>query len=175
MLLARMVHGVGIWQTVYCLSAISLWGVFGANTIILLAGLKNIPQHPYEAVELDGGGALAKFRNVTLPIISPTLFYTLTLGVIAAVKTLLGLMALQAVADMPEAALYLRYTATDQAAGWHVIEAESGNEIAGKPIYGRRDWMGDANRGRRRPRRRWKPAQRPLTSRSTRTPARHSP
>jgi multiple sugar transport system permease protein len=65
----------------------SLWGVFGANTVILLAGLKNIPQHLYEAVELDGGGALAKFRHVTLPMVSPTLFYTLVLGIIAAVKT----------------------------------------------------------------------------------------
>lgn len=65
----------------------SLWGVFGANTVILLAGLKNIPTHLYEAVALDGGGAWAKFMNVTIPMISPTLFYTLVLGVIAAVKT----------------------------------------------------------------------------------------
>ena len=65
----------------------SLWGVFGANTVILLAGLKNIPQHLYEAVALDGGGAWAKFWNVTIPMVSPTLFYTLVLGVIAAVKT----------------------------------------------------------------------------------------
>jgi multiple sugar transport system permease protein len=65
----------------------SLWGVFGANTVILLAGLKNIPMHLYEAVALDGGGAWAKFRHVTIPMLSPTLFYTLVLGVIAAVKT----------------------------------------------------------------------------------------
>ena len=65
----------------------SLWGVFGSNTVILLAGLKNIPIHLYEAVELDGGGNWAKFRNVTLPMLSPTLFYTVVLGVIAAVKT----------------------------------------------------------------------------------------
>lgn len=65
----------------------SLWGVFGANTVILLAGLKNIPKHLYEAVEIDGGGAWAKFRNVTVPMVSPTLFYTLVLGVIAAIKT----------------------------------------------------------------------------------------
>lgn len=65
----------------------SLWGVFGSNTLILLAGLKNIPVQLYEAVELDGGGAWAKFRYVTLSMLSPTLFYTLVLGVIAAVKT----------------------------------------------------------------------------------------
>ena len=66
----------------------SVWGAFGANTVILLAGLKNIPKHLYEAAELDGAGAWAKFRNVTLPMVSPSLFYTLVLGVIAAVKIL---------------------------------------------------------------------------------------
>jgi multiple sugar transport system permease protein len=70
----------------------SLWGAFGANTVILLAGLKNIPSHLYEAVDIDGGGVWAKFRHVTLPMVSPSLFYTLVLGVIAAVKILdLGL------------------------------------------------------------------------------------
>jgi multiple sugar transport system permease protein len=65
----------------------SLWGVFGANAVILLAGLKNIPTHLYEAVDIDGGNGWTKFRHVTLPMVSPTLFYTLILGIIAAVKT----------------------------------------------------------------------------------------
>jgi multiple sugar transport system permease protein len=66
----------------------SVWGAFGANTVILLAGLKNIPKHLYEAADIDGAGAWAKFWNVTLPMVSPSLFYTLVLGVIAAVKIL---------------------------------------------------------------------------------------
>jgi multiple sugar transport system permease protein len=65
----------------------SLWGVFGSNAVILLAGLKNIPAHLYEAVDIDGGSSWTKFRHVTLPMVSPTLFYTLILGIIAAVKT----------------------------------------------------------------------------------------
>jgi multiple sugar transport system permease protein len=65
----------------------SLWGVFGSNAVILLAGLKNIPVHLYEAVDIDGGNTWTKFRHVTLPMVSPTLFYTLILGIIAAVKT----------------------------------------------------------------------------------------
>lgn len=65
----------------------SLWGVFGANAVILLAGIKNIPAHLYESAELDGAGAWARFWNVTIPMLSPTLFYTLVLGIIAAVKT----------------------------------------------------------------------------------------
>jgi multiple sugar transport system permease protein len=65
----------------------SLWGVFGANAVILLAGIKNIPAHLYESAELDGAGVWARFWNVTIPMLSPTLFYTLVLGIIAAVKT----------------------------------------------------------------------------------------
>jgi|FLYN01.1.fsa_nt_gi multiple sugar transport system permease protein len=65
---------------------VSLWGVFGANSVILLAGLKGIPKELYEAAEIDGGGEWAKFRHVTLPMLSPALFYNLVVGAIAAVK-----------------------------------------------------------------------------------------
>jgi multiple sugar transport system permease protein len=65
----------------------SLWGVFGSNAVILLAGIKNIPVQLYESAELDGAGNWAKFWNVTVPMLSSTLFYTLILGIIAAVKT----------------------------------------------------------------------------------------
>ncbi|HOG45430.1 MAG TPA: sugar ABC transporter permease [Anaerolineae bacterium] len=64
----------------------SLWGVFGANTVILLAGIKNIPRHLYEAAEIDGAGRWAQFLHVTLPMLSPTLFYTLVVGIIAAMQ-----------------------------------------------------------------------------------------
>ena len=62
------------------------WGVFGTNSIILLAGLKNIPRQLYEVAELDGAGTWGKFWNVTLPMLSSTLFYNLVTGVIAALK-----------------------------------------------------------------------------------------
>ncbi len=65
---------------------ISLWGVFGANSVILLAGLKGIPQELYEAASIDGGGAWAKFRYVTIPMLSPSLFYNLVTSTIAAVQ-----------------------------------------------------------------------------------------
>jgi multiple sugar transport system permease protein len=63
-----------------------MWGVFGANTVILLAGLKNIPKHLYEAAELDGANAWRKFRNVTLPMLSSTMFYNLITGIIASLQ-----------------------------------------------------------------------------------------
>ncbi|MDI9636027.1 sugar ABC transporter permease [Geitlerinema splendidum] len=65
---------------------ISLWGVFGANSVILLAGLKGIPKELYEAVDIDGGGEWAKFRNVTIPMLSPALFYNLVTSMIGALQ-----------------------------------------------------------------------------------------
>jgi multiple sugar transport system permease protein len=65
---------------------VSLWGAFGANSVILLAGLKGIPKELYEAAEIDGAGEWAKFRNVTIPMLSPALFYNLVTSVIAALQ-----------------------------------------------------------------------------------------
>ncbi len=65
---------------------VSLWGAFGANSVILLAGLKGIPKELYEAAEIDGAGEWAKFRNVTVPMLSPALFYNLVTSVIAALQ-----------------------------------------------------------------------------------------
>ncbi len=65
---------------------LSLWGAFGANSVILLAGLKGIPKDLYEAAEIDGAGEWAKFRNVTIPMLSPALFYNLVVSVIAALQ-----------------------------------------------------------------------------------------
>jgi multiple sugar transport system permease protein len=62
------------------------WGVFGANSVILLAGLKNIPKHLYEAADIDGAGNIQKFFFVTLPMLSSTLFYTLVTGVIGSLN-----------------------------------------------------------------------------------------
>jgi multiple sugar transport system permease protein len=64
----------------------SMWGVFGANSVILLAGLKGIPMELYEAAAIDGASAWGKFRNVTLPMLSPALFYNLVVGTIGAIQ-----------------------------------------------------------------------------------------
>jgi multiple sugar transport system permease protein len=56
---------------------------FGAGQValIFLAGLKGIPQHLYEAAMLDGAGAWSRFRNVTLPLMTPIILYDLILGI----------------------------------------------------------------------------------------------
>jgi multiple sugar transport system permease protein len=63
----------------------SLWGAFGANSVIILAGLKGVPKELYEAADIDGAGEWTKFRYVTIPMLSPTLFYNLVTGTIAAI------------------------------------------------------------------------------------------
>lgn len=64
-----------------------LWGVFGANTVILLAGLKNIPKDLYDAAKIDGAGRVSAYKNVTIPMLSGTLFYVLIMGIIGSLQT----------------------------------------------------------------------------------------
>jgi multiple sugar transport system permease protein len=61
----------------------SAWTVGGAM-VIFLAGLTNVPKVLYEAAEIDGAGRWAKFRNVTLPMLTPTILFNLVMGLIGA-------------------------------------------------------------------------------------------
>ncbi|ELS51839.1 carbohydrate ABC transporter permease [Streptomyces viridochromogenes] len=63
---------------IYALVALSIWQ-FGAPMVIFLAGLKQVPQELYEAAEVDGAGPLRRFWNITLPMISPVLFFNVLL------------------------------------------------------------------------------------------------
>lgn len=63
------------------LNLIGLWGV-GNAMLIMLAGLQGVPTELYEAARVDGANAVHSFIHVTLPMISPVLFYQLTLNVI---------------------------------------------------------------------------------------------
>jgi multiple sugar transport system permease protein len=64
----------------------SLWQGAGASMVIYLAGLQSVPQHLYEAAEIDGAGPWGKFWNVTVPMMSPVLFYNLIVGFIASIQ-----------------------------------------------------------------------------------------
>lgn len=63
------------------LALMSLWTI-GGTVVIFLAGLQNVPKELYEAVEVDGGGWFAKLRAVTLPMVSPTIFFNLIMSFI---------------------------------------------------------------------------------------------
>jgi len=58
-----------------------LWGV-GDTMIIFLAGMLDVPQQLYEAADIEGASGWQKFRYVTLPMISPVIFFSLVIGVI---------------------------------------------------------------------------------------------
>jgi len=62
---------------------ITLWGGIGTPLIIFLAGLQSVPDSLYEAASIDGAGPLARFRNITLPMLSPIIFFNLIIGIIA--------------------------------------------------------------------------------------------
>jgi multiple sugar transport system permease protein len=63
------------------LMLLAIWQ-FGAPMVIFLAGLKQVPTELYEAASVDGAGAWRKFRNITLPMLSPVIFFNLVLETI---------------------------------------------------------------------------------------------
>lgn len=65
---------------------ISLWGV-GGSAVIYLAGLQNIPQVFYEAATVDGANRWQAFFGITLPMLSPTIFFQVVLGLIGVFQT----------------------------------------------------------------------------------------
>src|SRR3954452_13460067 len=60
---------------------VGIWGIGGA-VIINLAGLQNVPTELYDAAKIDGAGSWSQMRHVTLPLMSPVIFYSLTLGLV---------------------------------------------------------------------------------------------
>lgn len=67
------------------LALMSLWGV-GNTVIIYLAGLQDVPRELYEAAELDGAGVIGKLIHVTLPAISPVIFFNLIIAIIGTMQ-----------------------------------------------------------------------------------------
>lgn len=63
-----------------------VWSFFGFNTVIFLAGLGSIPQETYEAAQIDGATKWAQFRHITLPLLSPTLYFLTLYSVIGTFK-----------------------------------------------------------------------------------------
>jgi multiple sugar transport system permease protein len=66
------------WAT-FAIVITTVWATSGFNLVLFLAGLQNIPEHLYDAAKVDGAGAWALFRHITLPGLRPTtLFVTVT-------------------------------------------------------------------------------------------------
>jgi multiple sugar transport system permease protein len=67
----------------WSLVLMSVWGV-GGSMVIYLAGLQDIPVHLYEAATIDGASAYQKARRITLPLLTPVIFFNLVMGIIGA-------------------------------------------------------------------------------------------
>ncbi|UUZ94731.1 ABC transporter permease subunit [Paenibacillus sp. P25] len=65
----------------YSIVALSVWQ-FGSSMIIFLAGLKQIPQDFYEAAQVDGAGKIKQFFHITLPLLTPVIFFNLVIQLI---------------------------------------------------------------------------------------------
>ena len=65
---------------------VNIWKTFGFNLVIFLAGLQNIPRHFYEAAEIDGANYGQKFWNITIPLLTPTIFFALVIEMLHAVQ-----------------------------------------------------------------------------------------
>lgn len=88
------------------------WQQLGLNAILLLAGLQSIPEDLIEAARLDGASPWKIFSRITLPLLSPTLFFTLIVGVIGAMTTFgpIDLLTRGGPASATQVAVYRIYT-----------------------------------------------------------------
>lgn len=71
---------------IYSIAVIGIWGVIGYNMVLFLAGLQEVPRDYYEAAALDGASGVAQFLHITVPLISPTIFFVLVTRVINAMQ-----------------------------------------------------------------------------------------
>lgn len=65
------------------IAVVTIWSSLGLNVVIFMAGLQTIPPQIFEAARIDGAGAVQVFRRVTLPLLSPTIFFSTVVAVIS--------------------------------------------------------------------------------------------
>lgn len=69
------------WLAISMVVAAGIWNNLGYNVVFLLAGLQNVPAELLEAAEVDGAGGLRKLLRITLPLLSPTLFFLIVMNI----------------------------------------------------------------------------------------------
>jgi multiple sugar transport system permease protein len=70
----------------YAIVAVGIWSSIGYNLVIFLAGMQAIPREFYEAASLDGAGPVAQFFRVTVPLLSPSVFFVSIVSVIGSLQ-----------------------------------------------------------------------------------------
>lgn len=71
---------------IYAIGIVSVWSSIGYNMVILLAGMQTIPREYYEAAEIDGAGGIRQFFSITIPMLTPSIFFVCVITVINALQ-----------------------------------------------------------------------------------------
>jgi sn-glycerol 3-phosphate transport system permease protein len=74
-------------SALWAISLITIWSTLGFNFIVLLSGLQGIPEELYESARIDGADGARLFRHITLPLLSPSLFFVLVVSTIGAFQS----------------------------------------------------------------------------------------
>lgn len=69
---------------IYSIAAIGIWSIIGYNMVLFLSGLQEVPRDYYEAAEIDGANGVRQFFHITIPLISPTIFFVSITRIIGA-------------------------------------------------------------------------------------------
>lgn len=71
---------------IYAIAVIGIWSIIGYNMVLFISGLQEIPKDYYEAASIDGATGVRCFFNITIPLLSPTIFFVLITRVIGALQ-----------------------------------------------------------------------------------------
>ncbi len=71
---------------IYSIAVIGIWSVIGYNMVLFLAGLQEVPRDYYEAASLDGANGWNQLIHITIPLISPTIFFVIVTRIIAGMQ-----------------------------------------------------------------------------------------
>lgn len=71
---------------VYSIAVIGVWSILGYNMVLFLSGLQEIPHDYYEAAQIDGATGVKSFFHITIPLLSPTIFFVLVTRVIGSLQ-----------------------------------------------------------------------------------------
>ncbi|MDR0885931.1 MAG: sugar ABC transporter permease [Clostridiales Family XIII bacterium] len=71
---------------IFWVAVVGIWSVIGYNMVLFISGLQEIPNDYYEASSIDGAGPIRQFFSITIPLISPTMFFVTVTRVIAAMQ-----------------------------------------------------------------------------------------
>ncbi len=71
---------------IFSIAVIGIWSIIGYNMVLFLAGLQEVPRDYYEAAAIDGATGIQQFFSITIPLVSPTIFFVLVTRIIAAMQ-----------------------------------------------------------------------------------------